>query len=193
MFEWLVNLDKQLLLILNKFHNETFDFIMYWASHKFTWIPFYAFLVYLIYRIKGVKSTIYSVLIVGSTIVVGESIAQITKKTIQRIRPCNDSEIGNYVHTVMDGCKESFSFVSAHALNSFSLAIVIIFILKKDYKWIAPLMIGWAILHSYTRIYLGVHYPGDIVCGATIGVLVGKCFSYAHQYFKPKISFFANE
>lgn len=193
MFDWLIRLDKTLLLALNDFHNETFDFIMYWASHKFTWIPFYAFLVFLIYRVKGIKGALYSIIIVGSTIVGGESIAQITKKTIQRIRPCNDPEIGSLVHTVMDGCKESFSFVSAHALNSFSLAIIIIFILRKDFIWITPLMICWAILHSYTRIYLGVHYPGDIICGGIVGVLVGKCFSYVYTHLKTKISFFANE
>jgi len=109
----IINLDKKIFLWLNQFHTEILDFVMYWASHKFVWIPFYAFLVYLIFKSKGVKKMFHSIGIIGFTIISGESTAQGFKNYFQRLRPCNDTEIQEYVHTVMNSCKGSFSFVSA--------------------------------------------------------------------------------
>ena len=94
------------------------------------------------------------------------------KDVFQRFRPCHNPDIANLVHLV-DGCGGKFGFVSSHAANSFALALFTGLLLRKHYKYILPIMLFWAALVSYSRIYVGVHYPGDILGGAILGTVIG--------------------
>lgn len=169
--EIFLNLDRELLLWLQGFHNEFWDFIMYWSTQKFTWIPLYVCLVYLLYRIEGKKTIIYVLAIVAMIFICDKTASAIFKPLFQRLRPCNDPIIGSQVHIVYGYCTKSFSFFSSHAANSFGLAVFLTPLFSD--KRILFLLFCWALFHSFTRIYLGQHFPSDILAGMVFGSGVG--------------------
>ncbi|MCB0802104.1 MAG: phosphatase PAP2 family protein [Flavobacteriales bacterium] len=181
--EFIKHIDQELLLLLNSFHSESFDSIMWFISGKFEWIPFYLFLIFLI--IKKFKKDCWIILIaIALLITLSDQISvRFFKNVFERYRPCHNIEIGHLVHLVNNKCGGMYGFVSSHATNSFAIATFILLLLRKDYKWITATLIFWASLVSYSRIYLGVHYPADIIAGAILGFLI----AYLLFYFLKKI------
>lgn len=173
MIEQLINWDKSLLLYLNGMHTDFFDFVMYWISNKFIWIPFYLFLIYLI--TKNYKwRTIDIIIGVALLITISDmSSVYLFKEVFHRLRPCQDPEMRPLVHLVNDECGGLYSFVSSHAANTFALSFFLIIVLGEKVKYLTQGMIIWASVVSYTRIYLGVHYPLDVLCGAILGIAIG--------------------
>jgi undecaprenyl-diphosphatase len=90
-----------------------------------------------------------------------------------RLRPCHEPSLQGLVHIVHDKCGGSFGFYSSHASNHFSLAVILNYFLKPHYKYFTVLIFSWAAIISYSRIYLGVHYPGDVISGAIMGIFLG--------------------
>ncbi|MFH0866512.1 MAG: phosphatase PAP2 family protein [Bacteroidota bacterium] len=187
MIETLIGWDKELLLFLNGMHNDFLDFIMFWISEKFIWIPFYLFLFYLV--IKNYKLRTIDVLVVVAVLITASDMISVHgfKEVFHRLRPCQDPSMKQLVHIVYNECGGLYSFVSSHATNTFALCFFMICILGKKIKWITPVMIIWASVVSYTRIYLGVHYPFDVLCGAILGILtgllIGKTFNWYYMKF----------
>jgi len=173
LIEQLINWDKSLLLYLNGMHTNFFDFVMYWISNKFIWIPFYLFLIYLI--TKNYKwRTIDIIIGVALLITISDmSSVYLFKEVFHRLRPCQDPEMRPLVHLVNDECGGLYSFVSSHAANTFALSFFLIIVLGEKVKYLTLGMIIWASVVSYTRIYLGVHYPLDVLCGAILGIAIG--------------------
>lgn len=170
MLEFFRHIDSELLLWMNSHHSYFFDHFMYAVSGRWEWIPLYAFLLAVIiwkYRWKS----LWIILAVAILITLSDQLANVFKATVKRPRPCKDPEIGHLVLLVNDYCRGAYGFVSGHAANSFALAIFISQLFKN--KWVTSGMIIWATLVSYSRIYLGVHYPGDVICGAVLGILLG--------------------
>jgi undecaprenyl-diphosphatase len=165
--EW----DMDLFLGLNSHHNAFFDEVMWQASNKFFWIPLYLLFFYLIYRKYNWQTAAVSVLFAVLLIVCCDQIANLFKHGFERYRPCKNGDIGSMVHIVDGYCRSSFSFISGHACSHFGAAIFMGSILGNKKIFIALLF--WAGLIAYSRIYLGVHYPSDVVCGAAIGSLIG--------------------
>ena len=111
---------------------------------------------------------------IGLLFLIGDqSSVKLFKDVFERLRPCHNPEITDLVHTLYGKCGGQYGFVSSHATNSFALAIFSGFLLKSKYKYILPLMLLWAALVSYSRIYVGVHYPADILGGMILGSIVG--------------------
>ncbi len=181
MIDYLQNLDTRLFLFLNGFHNSFFDFLMFWISDRFIWIPLYLFLVILIIK-KYRKNAFVILLLIALMILVSDQLSVLVKNIVERPRPCHNSNIAALVHLVNGKCGGPFGFVSSHAANSFAIAVFLIPFLTSYFRYFGWVIIFWAVVISYSRIYLGVHYPADILFGALPGALLGYLFSML--YFK---------
>lgn len=184
MLDYLIQLDTDFFLFLNSLHNPFFDEVMYWASHKFFWIPFYSFLLYLLYKQFGLKKTMVLVGLVIVTFGLTNTISsEIFKKGFERLRPCHNDEISHLVHLVDHHCGGKYGFISSHASNVFGLAMLFSLFLKKRIKFFSLIIFLWASFVSYSRIYLGVHYPLDLICGAFFGISVALLVYFIYIKF----------
>src|SRR4051812_36940123 len=159
--------DTTLFLFFNGLHHPFTDQVFFLISNKFIWIPFYALLAYFLFK-KEKKSFVLLLLMIAVTIALSDQIASsIIKPLVMRLRPCH--EPGLNVHIVNDYCGGMYGFVSSHAANTFALVTFLShFFNSKAERWI---LFSWAILISMSRVFLGVHYPGDIIGGAIVGIL----------------------
>ncbi len=173
MLEVIENWDRSLFLIINGAHNNLFDQIMWHVSGKLEWIPLYLFLLYFLIKSFGISTWKVLIGVVLVILLTDQLSVQLFKNIFERYRPCHNLDIGHLVHSVNGKCGGRFGFVSSHAANTFGLATFIGLILKKvNKKWIYWLTV-WAFVVSYSRIYLGVHYPSDVLGGAILGSVIG--------------------
>ena len=167
----LVHLDQQLLLYLNSLNNPFWDQVMYIISGKFTWIPLYiAILIFLGKTYKRKFPVIVLFIILGITLADQTSV-NLFKNTFQRLRPCHEPALEGLVHLVKGECGGLYGFVSSHATNSFFVAVFSLLFIRR--RWYTVSVIIWALIVGYSRIYLGVHYPGDVLCGSLLGAFIG--------------------
>jgi undecaprenyl-diphosphatase len=184
---FLEQIDQQLFLFLNGFHNPFWDQVMYWISYKFTWIPLYlSVLIYLIVKQKK-YAYISILLLVLAAILADQMSVNLFKNVFLRYRPCHNLDIQPLVHLVNEHCGGQYGFVSSHATNSFAFAILSALIINK--RNISILLVVWAIVVSYSRIYLGVHYPADILGGAILGTGIAILLHFVYQQRKQKLKF----
>lgn len=171
MLDRLINLDTKLFLFLNGIHSSGADRFMWLVSGKYTWIPLYLLiLVLLIIRYRKLSLVIIPVIIMLITI--SDQVSSgLFKVIFERLRPCHEPGLSCLVHLVNGYCGGSFGFVSSHAANAAALATFTSMLFKRRiYSW---LIFTWAAMVSYSRIYLGVHYPGDVICGFLLGMILG--------------------
>lgn len=173
MLEQLIGYDQKLFLALNGMHSPVSDFIMYWLSNKLIWIPLYAWLLYEMIVQKRASSW-KIILAVALLITLTDQISvQLFKENFHRLRPCHEPALEGLVRILNGHCGGSYGFISSHACNTAGVAVFSGLILRKRFKWLLPAMLSWSLLISYSRIYLGVHYPGDIVAGFLVGAIIG--------------------
>ena len=170
---YLNDIDTQLFLFLNSIHSPNFDIIFSWITNKKSWIPLYL-LLFFITALKFKWKTVFIVFFIAILVLISDKTSVLLFKDVfERLRPCHNPSIANLVHIIDGHCGGSFGFVSSHAANSFAVAIFCGLLLKNHIKFILPILLFWAILVSYSRIYVGVHYPGDLFFGAILGCFTG--------------------
>jgi len=186
LFETIKNLDRNLFLFLNSHHNDQLDYAMAWLSDEYIWIPFYLALITLViyyYRKDSWIILLALILLVTAS----DQLSGLIKHTVCRYRPCHNSLLAGLVHT-LKGCGGLYGFVSSHAANTFALATFMTMLMKSRYEYAGWLLFAWAGAVSYSRIYLGVHYPADVLGGAFLGIVLGYSLFKLTNYFinKPK-------
>ena len=170
--EELKQIDQSLLLFLNSFHNGFWDKAVTLFTSIEIWIPFYILIIYVIIKTYK-RNSIYILILIALSIIVSDQFSGLIKNSVQRLRPTNDPVLGNLVHNVFNR-GGAYGFFSAHAANTFTMAIITAKLFKN--RIYTTLIFTWAILVSYTRIYIGLHYPGDILTGWIWGILTGLAF-----------------
>ncbi len=171
MLDVLESLDQQLFLFLNSHPSNLLDSLCYWVSQPFFWVPFYLLLIY--WLAKALKRKTWVVLLMVAILITlsDQFASSLVKPWVQRLRPCQDPQIRHLVH-VAGTYSGLYGFISSHAANTFSLAMLLWLLLRKHYRYIY-LLFFWAGAVSYARVYGGVHYPGDILVGALVGLCLG--------------------
>lgn len=183
--EQLVELDQELFLFLNNLGNPAWDDFWNILTNKWSSIPLYAFLIYLLYRSLGAKGAIITVLLVAGMITITDQLANVFKDGFQRPRPCRQEGVMEFARFVAVRCG-SYGYFSAHAASSAALTIYMGFILKPFYSKMFYLLIFWALMVAYSRIYVGVHYPGDVLTGMLLGSIIGWIFYILQQRLMKK-------
>ncbi|WP_445716315.1 phosphatase PAP2 family protein [Flavobacterium sp.] len=184
MLEQLKEIDSQLFLFLNGKHNTFFDPIMYWASDKLFWFPFYLFLVVIIFC-EYKKRGIYVLLAIGILITLCDQTASnLIKNTVKRLRPSHEPALQNIIHLSQAGKGGQYGFISSHSANAFGLATFLILLLPKKYNWLKIIIIFWAVLVAYSRVYNGVHYPSDVIVAIILGIIYGFLAKFVLSKFQ---------
>lgn len=172
----IIDWDHNIFIYLNNLGDPKWDYFWMTITNKKTWIPLYLVIVFIFYKKFGPKKTVVIVLCALLMILCTDQISKFYKDTlIQRLRPCHDEYVSQFVRLVKDHCGGKYGFFSGHATNHMAIAVYVGLIFK-DRKWVLPTIILWALMIAYSRIYIGVHYPLDIITGISMGVLFALLF-----------------
>ncbi len=172
--EQLLLYDKRLFKYINYYwHNNFFDWLMPWLRNSTMWVPLYLFLI-LFAAINYKKTGWWWIIFAAGTVILTDFVSStIIKHNIIRLRPCNNPAIAHWVRVLVGYRPGSSSFTSSHAANHFGMAMFLYLTLNKQFgKW-PGIFFLWAFSISFAQVYVGVHYPLDVTCGAIIGILIG--------------------
>lgn len=171
--EALSTIDSDLFLFLNGLHADWMDGVMVLITQMWVWLPLYLLLIYWTVKQYG-KRCWWIFLALALVVLCSDQLsAHVCKPLFQRLRPCYNTDLQGLIHLPKGMAGGQYGFVSSHAANTFAIAAFLTAALRKKYKWMGIALYLWAFISSYSRIYIGYHYPGDILCGAVLGILVG--------------------
>lgn len=187
MIDWLNTIDTQVFLALNGLHAPYFDVFMKLFTGKWIWVPMYAAVLFAVVRNYRWRQTLAVLVCVALAITIADQVcATLIRPEVCRLRPSNpENPLSEMVHIVGGYRGGSYGFPSCHAANSFALAsfLTLLFANRK----LSLFIFAWAVLNSYSRVYLGVHYPGDLLVGAIIGTAAGLAMAFAAGYVADRV------
>lgn len=186
MMEWLEYIDRNLFLAINGWHAPWADEFFSWISYKYFWIPVYLLCVGLACTFYGWKKGLTYTFFIVFTIALADLISvQLFKEVFMRARPCHNTELAPFVHLYQNDCGGYAGFLSSHATNIGALSFWLFMIYKPRLRWVALPLIIWILLIDYSRIYLGRHYPADVITGTMLGIFVAWLISRIVFQFIP--------
>ncbi|WP_026976586.1 phosphatase PAP2 family protein [Flavobacterium tegetincola] len=170
MIEFLFNLDREVFLFLNNLGTESWDGFWLLVTKQFNWIPIFLIILYLVHKHYGWR---HALLIIGMIslliLITDQTTNQLFKFRFERLRPGSDPSLDGLMRAVKTS--STFSFISGHASNSMAACFFLYTVLKTRVKYI-EFMFLWPLIFAYSRIYLGLHYPGDILIGYLWGIIM---------------------
>ncbi|RTL60379.1 MAG: phosphatase PAP2 family protein [Sphingobacteriales bacterium] len=170
--------DYQLFHLINsEWNNSLFDAVLPFLREANFWLPFYLFLLLLVTFNFGKQGGWWVLMIILTAVLSDILSSSVLKENLMRLRPCQDPSINGMIRILVNYCPRSSSFPSSHAVNHFAAATFIYQTLKFNSKW-WRLIFLWAFAIIYAQVYVGVHYPVDVFCGALIGMTLGWITSY---------------
>ncbi|MEJ6793257.1 MAG: phosphatase PAP2 family protein [Lacinutrix sp.] len=194
MLEQLIELDHETFLYLNGLGTDTWDSFWLFYTDKKHWIPFYIFLAYLMYKRLNTKMFILTLIVIALMILVTDQVTNLFKKVLfLRLRPCHNADLIDQMRLVKSWCGGQFGYFSGHASNSMAVAVFTGLMFRDRYKYLIFILLFWAALMGYSRIYIGVHFPLDVVSGFAFGTLSGFGFYKLDKYLQKRFIYNKNE
>ena len=179
-------IDTDLFLYLNGLHIDWLDKVMVLITDMWVWLPLYLLLIYWTVKQYG-KRCWWVFLAIGVVVLCSDQLsAHVCKPLFQRLRPCYNADLQDLIYLPKGLAGGKYSFVSSHAANTFAIAAFLTPALRLYRPWAGLALYLWAFISSYSRIYIGYHYPGDIICGAILGILVGLVLWKVFQIIQRK-------
>ncbi len=177
-YQWADSTDATMLLAVNQHHTSYWDTFMWLCSHRFAWIPLYLSVLYVLVRNFSWRTLLLCLAAIGLVFLFTDALnSQLIRPNIGRLRPSNlNNPLSHYVHIVDNHRGGRFGFPSAHSSNAWGFAFFLALLLRR--RLLNWFLAGWALLLCYSRLYLGVHYPGDLLAGMLLGVLSAGLFYY---------------
>ena len=183
MLDRIKQIDTELLIFLNNLGNKSWDPLWVSITDKFTFLPLFILIIFFLFKKNGTKGLLVILLFISVLILFTDQFTNVVKDFTQRLRPCRLDELQGLLRDIDIRCGK-YGFFSAHAANSISVTIFIINCVDESVKkFLKPVLILWVMIFSYSRIYLGVHYPLDTIFGLTFGIFSGFLFRYLYNYF----------
>lgn len=182
MIDTLAHIDADLTVAVNSVHSVYLDHFMYLFTNKYVWAPMYATILIILYKRYNIRAALLFVVAIAFTIAITDQLcATVLRPMVERLRPTHDNEqVAGMIHIVNGYRGGLYGFPSCHAANSFAL-VTFLALMRRRALFITAIVL-WAIINAYSRLYLGVHFVGDLVAGALIGIIIGtSVFAIAHK------------
>ena len=183
--EILLHWDAVLFQFINgSLSNVLFDAVLPWCRERWFWAPLYLFVAVFSWVNFGRRGW-WVVLGIGAAVALADfTSSSLIKKNVQRLRPCNDPAMAAHVHLRVPSCGSGYSFTSSHATNHFAVAVFLVGMFGRLSRRVRPALLLWAGSIALAQVYVGVHYPGDVLCGAALGSAIGWWVAATWRIFK---------
>jgi undecaprenyl-diphosphatase len=180
MLEKIIAIDKDLLVFLNGLGSEAFDGFWLIITKQVYWTPYFLLVFYFLVKKIGWKNFLIALVFIALLILVSDQTSNFFKNHFQRLRPCNDLDLKSIIRIVKPS--DSYSFFSGHATNSMTTTVFVFLIIRRYYKY-ALLLFLFPLIFAFSRIYLGLHFPTDILTGYAFGATFGFVFYKIYQKY----------
>lgn len=187
MIDQILELDRRLFVFLNSLGSERFDGFWILITSQANWIPIFLVFAYLVFKHLGWKHSLLVLVMIALLILITDQTTNLFKNGFQRLRPGSDPDLAHLIRAIIK--RKSFSFISGHASNSMAAAMFLFLVMRRHVKYTGFIFL-WPLIFAYSRIYLGLHYPLDILCGYIWGIgmafIVWEIYKQTHQRFFPE-------
>lgn len=184
MLEKILEIDTAVFVYLNSLGSETFDWLWLIITRQTSWIPIFAIILYLTFKRLGWRHALLLIVLISLLLTLTDQTTNLLKNGFQRLRPVNNPDIAGFIRAVQR--RSSFSFVSGHASNSMAVSIFLYYTLRPYLKYMGFIFL-WPLIFAYSRIYLGLHYPVDILMGYIWGLLTASLLLLLYRYLRDKL------